>query len=165
MYLSLGVSKILLIMAGAVFLPLVIVSVFFTSCVIGDGAIGVEGRTYEWVNAPENAVSQYYYKNDDPLITSTVQAIEIMTSNLPPDMTLIPMANVTISVDEKNHNVFSLTSNSKGEFNAFKMAAGGIHTLSILISKSGYKTLSKIVEPKGAKPVMIMAILVKEKGQ
>ena len=111
--------------------------------------IRLEGKVYEWVNAPENASSEIYIETTSfPII-----GITNMIEGLNKDITKVPLGDVVIQVREKKETkvdgdegkYYEVNSDINGDFDYFSPTAPTQDQLIIKVSKPGYCEVAKEV--------------------
>jgi len=134
---------------------------------IGDGYLGIEGKTYEWVNSPVGATSKIYHNYyRDVKIT-----LEEMIEDIPEEMIIKPLGNVKVEVDSKKSvqstrngdYYYRDISDEEGNFEEYWTVYPGEYQILIKVSKPGY--MEEIIETNhdtgDLDNHIIVAILVK----
>ena len=94
-------KSLLLICVIAALLP------FFYCIPIGDSAIEVQGKAYEWIDAPQDATSRIYIVSVVKYY-DMIQELENLIENVNKDITVVPLKDASIKIgEEKDFQYYS----------------------------------------------------------
>jgi hypothetical protein len=142
------------------------------SCFPSDGTLGIEGMTYEWIDAPDGATSRIYLES----VTfggDMESTLERMQDNITSDISIAPLKGVNIAIGPKRsiekrgeeNYIWETRPDLKGNVRDFWITAPGKEQLLVKARKSGYMEVVGEVEHTGTSDIAIIVILVKENDQ
>ena len=139
---------------------------------IPDGSLEVNGKTYEWIDAPAGAASKIYieYVFTDSDVEPTLKK---MQENIASDISKVPLNGVEIAIGLKEsiekigeeYYHWETHSDVSGNIDDYWMVTYLKAQLLVRASKSGYMEVLGEAEYGGIGTLVIIVILVKDNNQ
>ena len=135
---------------------------------IGDSFIGVKGKVYEWIDAPEDATSKIYIVSVDTQ-EEYIQELESLIENINEDMTVVPIKDASVKIgEEKDFQytdcrscVIKEISDENGDFNGIGDLPAFNFTFQVRVTCPGYVEAIGEFEHGEKLSHLIVAVLVR----
>jgi hypothetical protein len=114
---------------------IILLAILLTSC---DGGFSVNGKVYEWVDAPSGAKGEMYFDVDAPTsrITNPISGVDVYFFQIP------------------------TTTDIAGAFHESTMVAPGQYMMDIRVEKEGYFTLTGEFQHEGGSKLSYHDIVI-----
>ena len=138
---------------------------------IGDSAIYVQGKVYEWIDAPENATSRIYIVSVIKYYDA-IQELEKLIENINKDMTVVPVKDASIKIGEEKEFrnsdcrscVIKETSDENGDFEGIEPLPAFTFEYQVRVTCPGYVDVAGELE-NGEKTNHVIVAVLFERSQ